>query len=49
MDDGQGQRADRDDIDPDDAVFGIESTDKKVLAIQSLKTGRNINAAAIEV
>ena len=39
MDDGQGQRADRDDIDPDDAVFGIESAHEELFSIQAVKAG----------
>ena len=39
MHDGQGQRADRDDVDSDDAVFGIESADKELLSIHALKAG----------
>ena len=33
MDDGESQRAHRDDIDADDPVFGIESADEELLAI----------------
>ena len=37
MHDGQGQRADRDDIDPDDAVLGIEPADQELFAVQPIK------------
>src|SRR4051812_19204335 len=34
MHDGQGQRTDRDDVDPDDVVFRIEPADQEVFAVQ---------------
>ena len=37
MHDGQGQRADRDDVDADDAVLGIQPADQELLAVQSRK------------
>ena len=37
MHDGQGQGADRDDIDPDDAVLGIQPADEELLAVQVRK------------
>ena len=37
MNDGQGQRADRDDVDPDDAVFRIQAADQELLTVQSRK------------
>ena len=39
MHDGQGQGADRHDIDPDDAVLGIEPADQELLAVQVRKQG----------
>ena len=39
MNDGQGQRPDRHDIDPDDAVLGIEPADQELLAVQVRKQG----------
>ena len=49
MHDGQGQGADRDDIDADDAVLGIQPADQELLAIQSCKQGRSRSAAPTEV
>ena len=37
MHDGQGQGADRDDVDADDAVLGIQPADQELLAVQSRK------------
>ena len=37
MHDGQGQGADRHEIDPDDAVLRIQSADQELLAVQSSK------------
>ena len=37
MHDGQGQGADRDDVDADEAVLGIQSTDQEVLSVQPRK------------
>ena len=37
MHDGQRQGADRDDVDPDDAVLRIQPADQELLAVQSRK------------
>ena len=37
MHDGQGHRADRDDVDADDAVLGIQSADQELFTVQSRK------------
>ena len=37
MHDGQGQGPDRDDVDADDAVLGIQSTDQELFTVQSRK------------
>ena len=37
MHDGQGQGADRDDVDADDAVLGIQPADEELLTVQSRK------------
>ena len=39
MYDGQGQRADRDNVDPDDFMLRIQSADQELLAVQSRKEG----------
>ena len=39
MHDGQGQGADRDDVDPDDAVLRIQPADQELFAVQSRKEG----------
>ena len=39
MHDGQGQGANRDDINADDAVFRIKPAHEELLAIQAFKTG----------
>ena len=37
MHDAEGERADRDDVDADDGVLGIQTADKELLAVKSGK------------
>ena len=39
MDDRQGERADRNDIEADDAVFGIEPADHELFTVDALEAG----------
>ena len=49
MHDGQGQGANRDDINADDAVLGIEPTDDELFSIQAFKAGPEKAGGAVEV
>lgn len=39
MDDRHGERADRNDIEADNAVFGIEATDHELFTVDALEAG----------